>query len=248
MFDHISIPTILISYIALLFSLSFHEASHATAAYLLDDDTAARLGRMTLNPIAHIDPIGTVLFPLIGMTTGFPLIGWAKPVPYNPQRFTRKVTMRTGAALVSAAGPASNVALCIVFMLVTTLTLRFTIAEPYDRLALFYAGLRGPEAFANLEVAPAQMVLLSLAGRLIIINILLAIFNLIPLGPLDGGGILKGFLPYRATQWFERHQQTMYILLIVMVMVPFLSERFISPIFRVALWPVMPVARVLLGA
>ncbi len=248
MFEHFSLPTVLVSYIALLFSLSVHEASHATAAYLLDDDTAARMGRMTLNPLAHIDPIGTVLFPLIGMTTGFPLIGWAKPVPYNPNRFTRKVTMRTGAALVSAAGPASNVALCILFMLITTLTLRFTVAEPFDRLGLFYAGLQGPEAFASVDVSPAQMLLLSLAGRLILINILLAIFNLIPVGPLDGGGILKGFLPYRATQWFERHQRTMYIVLVVMVMVPFLSDRFITPIFRVALWPVLPVARLLLGA
>ncbi|MBL0313616.1 MAG: site-2 protease family protein [Holophagaceae bacterium] len=248
MFDHISIPTILISYIALLFSLSVHEASHATAAYLLDDDTAARLGRMTINPLVHIDPIGTVLFPLIGMTTGFPLIGWAKPVPYNPQHFTRKVTMRTGAALVSAAGPASNIALFVLFMLVTTLTLRFSVADPSDRLVLFYAGLQGPEAFSRMAVSPAQMVMLSFAGRLILINILLAIFNLIPVGPLDGGGILKGFLPYRATQWFERHQRTMYIILVVMVMVPFLSDLFLTPIFRVALWPIQPVARVLLGA
>ncbi len=248
MFDHISLPTILISYIALLFSLSVHEASHATAAYLLDDDTAARLGRMTLNPLAHIDPIGTVLFPLISMTTGFPLIGWAKPVPYNPQRFTRKLTMRTGAALVSAAGPASNVALFILFMLITTLVLRFSVVEPNDRLVLFYAGLQGPEAFTGLEVSPGQMVMLSLAGRLILINILLAIFNLIPVGPLDGGGILKGFLPYRGTQWFERHQMTMYIILVVIVMVPFLSERFLGPIFRVAFYPIHPIARLLLGA
>ena len=248
MFEHISIPTILISYVALLFSLSVHEASHATAAYLLDDDTAARMGRMTLNPIAHIDPIGTVLFPLIGMTTGFPLIGWAKPVPYNPQKFTRKVTMKTGAALVSAAGPASNLVLCALFMLVTTLALRFLIAEPNDRLVLFYTGLQGPEAFTGLEVSPAMMVMLSFAGRLILINILLAIFNLIPVGPLDGGGILKGFLPYRATQWFERHQRTMFIILVIVVMVPFLSEKLLTPIFKVAFWPILPVARILMGA
>ena len=156
--------------------------------------------------------------------------------------------MRTGAALVSAAGPASNIALFVLFMLVTTLTLRFSVADPNDRLVLFYAGLQGPEAFSRMAVSPAQMVMLSFAGRLILINILLAIFNLIPVGPLDGGGILKGFLPYRATQWFERHQRTMYIILVVMVMVPFLSDLFLTPIFRVALWPIQPVARVLLGA
>ncbi len=238
----------IISYVALLFSLSVHEASHATAAYLLEDDTAARLGRMTLNPLAHIDPIGTVLFPLIGMTTGFPLIGWAKPVPYNPNRFTRKVTMRTGAALVSAAGPASNVVLCILFFLATTLILRFTVAEPADRLGLFFAGLNGPRAFAHSTVPPLQMLLLSLAGRLILINLVLAIFNLIPVGPLDGGGILKGFLPYGATQWFERHQRTMMIILIIIVMVPFLSDRIIAPILNIAIWPIGPFARLILGA
>ena len=238
----------LISYVALLFSLSAHEASHATAAYLLEDDTAARLGRMSLNPLVHIDPIGTVLFPLIGMTTGFPLIGWAKPVPYNPNRFTRKVTMRTGAALVSAAGPASNVMLFILFLLVTTLILRFSVADPTYRLDLFFAGLQGPKAFAQSTVPPLQMVLLSLAGRLILINLVLAIFNLIPVGPLDGGGILKGFLPYNATQWFERHQRTMMIILIIIVMVPFLSNLIIAPIFRVAMWPILPLARLILGA
>ena len=92
------------------------------------------------------------------------------------------------------------------------------------------------------------MVLLSLAGRLILINLVLAIFNLIPLGPLDGGGILKGFLPYSATQWFDRHQRTMMIILIIIVMVPFLSNLIIAPIFRVAMWPILPLARLILGA
>jgi Zn-dependent protease len=91
-FDSISIPTILVSYVALLFSLSVHEASHATAAYLLEDDTAARLGRMTLNPLAHMDLLGTFVFPLLGMVSGFPFIGWAKPVPVDPRNLTRRFT------------------------------------------------------------------------------------------------------------------------------------------------------------
>ncbi len=248
MFDPLFIQTVIISYVALLFSLSIHEASHATAAYLLEDDTAASMGRMTLNPLAHIDPIGTVLFPLIGMTTGFPMIGWAKPVPYNPLRFTRKVTMRTGGAIVSAAGPASNVALCVLFMLTTTLALRILVSEPHYRFQLFLAGLHGPSAFAHSDISPAQVVMLTLAGRLILINIVLAIFNLIPMGPLDGGGILKGFLSYRGTQWFERNQNAMGIALVVIVMVPFLSDLIIAPLFRAAMWPVIPVARLLLGA
>ena len=114
--SHISIPTVLISFVALLFSLSVHEASHATAAYLLDDDTAARMGRMTINPLAHIDPIGTVVFPLLGLLFGGFFIGWAKPVLFNPARLTRRLQMKVSAALIALAGPLSNILMSILFM------------------------------------------------------------------------------------------------------------------------------------
>jgi Zn-dependent protease len=219
-FDHISIPTILISYVALLFSLSVHEASHATAAYWLEDDTAARLGRMTLNPIAHMDPIGTFLFPLLGMTTGLPFIGWAKPVPIQPTRFTSRFRMRTGISLVSAAGPASNLVLSLLFLFLTALSVRFMAASGQDRIHLFISSLNGPEALMNLGWSGFGLVFLSLGGRLILINIMLAIFNLLPIGPLDGAGVLQGFLPHRWAQVFDKYRRYMFFFLLLVVFVP----------------------------
>src|SRR5687767_13244524 len=100
--------------IPMIMSLSFHEFSHARVARWLGDDTAERQGRLTLNPISHIDPFGTLLIPAIGAATGVPLIGWARPVPVNPARFRRGVNMRRGFALVSAAGPLSNLLLAVI--------------------------------------------------------------------------------------------------------------------------------------
>jgi Zn-dependent protease len=219
-FDHISIPTILISYVALLFSLSVHEASHASAAYWLEDDTAARLGRMTLNPIAHMDPIGTFLFPLLGMTTGLPFIGWAKPVPIQPNRFTRKVRMRTGVSLVSAAGPISNLILCLIFLVATSVAVRLMAGSLNERAHLFISTLNGPEALMELKVGGVALLCLGLGGRLIIINVMLAIFNLLPLGPLDGAGVLQGFLPYRWAQVFDHYRRYMFFVLLAVVFIP----------------------------
>jgi len=219
-FDHISIPTILISYVALLFSLSVHEASHAAAAYWLEDDTAARLGRMTLNPLAHMDPIGTFLFPLLGMTTGLPFIGWAKPVPIQPNRFSRRFRMRTGISLVSAAGPASNLILCLLFLVATAVAVRLMAGSGTERVHLFITTLNGPEALMEWKVGATALLLLGLGGRLIIINIMLAIFNLLPLGPLDGAGVLQGFLPARWAQSFDHYRRYMFIFLLAVVFIP----------------------------
>lgn len=217
MFENFSLATVLISYVALLFSLSVHEASHATAAYLLDDDTAARLGRMTLNPIAHMEIVGTFLFPILGMITGLPFIGWAKPVPIQPNRFTRKVKMRTGVSIVSAAGPVSNLVLCLLFLLVTALSVRFMADGNVQKANLFIDALKGPETLMDQGMSTGTVLLLSLGGKLIIINILLAIFNLLPVGPLDGAGVLQGFLPYNWAQIFDKYRQHMYILLLILV-------------------------------
>ncbi|MFN7957805.1 MAG: site-2 protease family protein [Holophagaceae bacterium] len=217
MFDSISIPTILVSYVALLFSLSVHEASHATTAYWLEDDTAARLGRMTLNPLAHIDPIGTVLFPLIGMTTGIPMIGWAKPVPVNPANYTRRFSMRTGDAIVSAAGPGSNVVLALLSLILLTLGLRFMIPGHDQRWAYFAGSLNGFESLSMMNVDPTTSMFLALCGRLILVNFGLALFNLLPIGPLDGSAILRAFLPYRMAQVLDKYRQHMYIVLLALV-------------------------------
>jgi Zn-dependent protease len=222
LFSHLSIPTILISYVALLFSLSVHEASHATAAYLLDDDTARRLGRMTINPLAHIDPIGTVIFPLLGMFTGSPfLIGWAKPVPFDPGRLTRKIRLKVSAALISLAGPASNVVLAFIFTVITALAARAMTSSLPMREQLMDMAFGGPQPLLDAGLDPGRVLLLSLGGTLVRLNILLAAFNIIPLGPLDGAGVLGGFLPdhlqYRYNQ-LRYHPYTWIALIILMFM------------------------------
>lgn len=249
MFDNIPFATILVSYVALLFSLSVHEASHATAAYLLDDDTAARMGRMTLNPIAHIDILGTVVFPLAGLLMGGFFIGWAKPVPFDPSRFTRRIRMKTGGALVSLAGPVSNVLLSFLVLTVMCLSVRFGAHDPAARWKMLNYAFRGPEALANLELPVGLMLVLSLGGALVTMNVLLAAFNILPLGPLDGAGVLRGMLPDRMLpkyDFYRYHPYTMPILFLLMLtgVVGF----FLTPVRLFLYWSLDPVARLILGA
>lgn len=249
MFDNISIPTILVSYVALLFSLSVHEASHASAAYYLGDDTAARLGRMTLNPLAHMDPLGTFLFPLLGMATGFPFIGWAKPVPVDPRNLTRRFTQREGYALVAAAGPTSNMILSVIFLVVLLVLVKVIAPAPVLELRLFVNALfvRRVESLQALELGPAMTIALALSGRLILINIGLALFNLLPMGPLDGAGILRGLLPWRLLPKFDRIQPWMGGVLIVLALTGILGY-VIGPVFGVIITGIEMVARIFLGA
>lgn len=153
----------------LLFSLSFHEAAHAVTADRLGDSTARRLGRVTLNPLAHIDWIGTVLFPLVAMFTGLPLIGWAKPVPVNMLNLR---SPRRDFAIVALAGPVSNV---ILATLAGTVFLAISSA----------AGGRLP--------GPGWLEILVIEA--VALNVLLAVFNMIPVPPLDGGNVLSGLVP-----------------------------------------------------
>ena len=152
----------------LILSLSFHEAAHAWSADRLGDPTARSLGRLTLNPLAHIDWIGSVLFPLISMTTSLPLIGWAKPVPVNLRNLR---SPRRDFAIVAFAGPVSNL------ILATGL------------IAIFF--LIYPGGITPYEVGRWQDVLIRAIGT----NVMLAVFNLIPIPPLDGGNIAIGLLP-----------------------------------------------------
>ena len=253
MFDHISIPTILVTYVAVLFALSVHEAAHATAAYLLEDDTAQRMGRMTLNPLAHIDPIGTLILPLFGMISGIRVLGWAKPVPVNPGRLTRKYPMRVGYAMVAAAGPGSNLIQSFVFLVILAVLIRVVgPVDPSMRLNWFFASMQIP--VERLMQVPGMGVgsalAITLLGRLVIINIGLAIFNLLPFGPLDGAGILRGFLPFHMLPTFDRIQPTITIVLLVCFLVlPVVINTILSPFFFVADALYMtPLARLLLGA
>jgi Zn-dependent protease len=162
------LEAVLPGFAILLFSLSFHEAAHAVTADRLGDSTARRLGRVTLNPLAHIDWIGTVLFPLIAMLSNFPLIGWAKPVPVNPTNLRHP---RRDFAVVALAGPVSNVILAV-----TTAIVFLALSGPGGRFS-------GPPM---LEILMINMVVL---------NLLLAVFNMLPVPPLDGGNVLAGMVP-----------------------------------------------------
>lgn len=159
--------------LALIISLSFHEAAHAYVAKWQGDDTAEREGRMTINPIPHIDPIGTLLLPFVAILSQIPfLFGWAKPVPVNPARFDNG---KWSEVMVAGAGPASNLILSALCLLLLGL---------YERFGTGYI----PEGSFFYPM-------LQLIGSMVIVNAVLAIFNLIPLPPLDGGTVIRAFLP-----------------------------------------------------
>jgi len=184
LFRNIDIATIAIQFAVLLFSLSIHEASHAWMADRLGDYTARYLGRVTLNPIAHIDPIGTILFPLLQFFTHFPLIGWAKPVPINSAHLRHP---HRDQMYISLAGPVSNLlAAFVAFCLLHILKL--------------VSGFIGIGMLSKGSLWEPVLLIIFYA---VIINVLLAIFNLIPIPPLDGHWILYGILPPRAAAMLE---------------------------------------------
>ncbi len=183
--------SIIISVLALLISLSTHEYCHALVSYLLGDATARRYGRLSLNPLAHIDPIGTVLVPLLGIVSGLPVIGWAKPVPFNPYNLRYH---KWGAVLVGLAGPASNFLGAVIYILVLK--------------GVLTAGL----ALNNLLVL--------FLVQLVFINVVLGLFNLIPVPPLDGAKLLETLLDspkYRNFLLFLETRGPLILLLIIFI-------------------------------
>jgi len=168
-------------------SLTIHEAAHAWTADRLGDPTARLLGRVSFNPIVHIDPIGTLLLPLLAAISHFPLIGWAKPVPVNPRNLREP---RRDFMIVAAAGPISNLLQAVVAAL------------------LLRAAAAGVGA-ANVYASP----LVTAAFLAVEINLLLAFFNLIPVPPLDGGNVLLGLLPPRLAAAYSGVRQWGFLVL-----------------------------------
>lgn len=169
---------VILLYVCLLFSLCVHEAAHAAMANALGDDTARQQGRLTLNPLAHIDLIGTVILPLFMLMAGPGLLfGWAKPVPFNPARLN---DVRRDPVLVAIAGPLANLLLAVFFVFIARVV---SIAVGFDAIpSLMFQFLTG----------------------MVMLNLVLMVFNLIPVPPLDGHHVLNYFLPPRAQQAMQR--------------------------------------------
>jgi Zn-dependent protease len=194
----INIAQVVIAFVVLLFSLTVHESAHAWTADRLGDPTARMLGRVSFNPIVHADLVGTVIFPLVALLSGVPLIGWAKPVPVNIRRLRHE---RRDYVLVAAAGPASNVVLAFAAALVLT-------AIPVSPVVLGESNVSAPLAS-----------MLSLAVRL---NVLLAVFNMLPIPPLDGGNVLSGLLPRNLGEMFDYIRPYGFLILYALI----LTDRF----------------------
>lgn len=179
---------VLTQYAALLLALTVHEYCHGLVAHIQGDDTAERMGRLTLNPFAHADMFGTILLPLIAIFTGLPVFGWAKPVPYNPYNLRNQ---RWGPVAVALAGPAVNLLMAAIFL--TALTFLAPIMGTANLLIVFL-----------IECA--------------VINIVLAVFNFIPVPPLDGSKLLNALLDspkyMEIRRFLELRGQTILLIII----------------------------------
>jgi len=195
MSQSIDILSVVVPVLIVLFSLTVHEAAHAWTAERLGDPTARMLGRVSLNPIVHIDPIGTVLLPLLAAVSNLPIIGWAKPVPVNISRLRRG---RQDFMLVAAAGPASNIVLAV--------------------LASVVLAVMGRPETGDLPLAFAILM------RFAIINVFLAVFNLIPVPPLDGGNVLAGLLPARGAAIFDNLRPYGFLILYALMFTGVLAD------------------------
>jgi len=160
-------------FISFVFALSIHEWAHAFAAKRYGDSTAEDQGRLTINPLPHIDPLGTIVLPLLGAVSNFPLLGWAKPVPVNPNKI--KGDRRTAMMVISFAGPLSNMVLCF-----------FSVGVYLSLYRMDWSVVPNASFFIPL---------IGLFSQFAFVNAILAFFNLVPLEPLDGADVLRGILP-----------------------------------------------------
>ncbi|HEX9187737.1 MAG TPA: site-2 protease family protein [Vicinamibacteria bacterium] len=193
----------------LLFSLSVHESAHAWTALRQGDPTAESLGRISLNPLVHIDPVGTVVMPLLQIfVSGIPLLAWAKPTPVNPNFFK---DLRRGQIIVSGAGPLSNVLLALVFTAGLFVAARIVPGSPVE------------EPVLRLLVAGIQL------------NVVLALFNLVPLPPLDGSHVVEWSLPGGIGHRYVRAVAPYGSLILLALVMSGLLGKILSPVLRAVL-------------
>ena len=199
--------------IPLVIAIVFHEVAHGWTARALGDPTAAQLGRLTLNPVKHVDPFGTIILPGMLKLAGLPVFGWAKPVPVVKGRLRNP---RRDMMIVAAAGPGSNLVMALIGAVALGLVMRG------------YAG--GVEPSLGLSFLAANLF------NFILLNIFLALFNLLPIPPFDGGHIVEGLLPPQAARKYAAmHGKALLIMILLLVVLPWLA-----PSLNVVSWLVVP--------
>lgn len=199
--------------IPLIIAIVFHEVAHGWTARALGDPTAAQLGRLTLNPVKHVDPFGTIILPGMLKLVGLPVFGWAKPVPVVKGRLRNP---RRDMMIVAAAGPGSNLIMALIGAVALGLVMRGFAAEAEPSLAVSFLA-------ANLF-------------NFILLNIFLALFNLLPIPPFDGGHIVEGLLPPQAARKYAAmHSKALLIMILLLVVLPW-----IAPSLNVVSWLVLP--------
>jgi Zn-dependent protease len=208
-----------------LFSLSWHEAAHGWVANKFGDPTAKMMGRVTLSPFPHMDIIGTVILPILGIVTGAPVIGWGKPVPVNP--YNLKGDMRRSHLWVAAVGPASNIVLAIAFAIGAHFLMWALPSIPTRMIVPGSAS------------ATAIGVVYAIFQMGVVLNLVLAFFNLIPLPPLDGGSVLRGLIPERSLDAYDSFSRYSFVILLVL---------FVTGLLRYVLIPAIMLASYLLPA
>ena len=202
-----------------LLAMTFHEYAHANAADKLGDDTPRRQGRLSLNPMTHIDPLGIIMLLFVH-------IGWGKPVQVNPRNYDRRFSMETADAIVSVAGPLMNFFLAIVLTIIYCAIIKFAPATFY--------------------LATAGQVTLAIIFNAIIVNVGLGVFNLIPLPPLDGSKVFLPILPSKAKYWFIDNSQIFYIIFLAL-WVTGLAGTFISPVIEMIATQILSFGQFIFG-